>query len=186
MEVALGSGGFDFGVDEAAQTDAECWDSLGVKGSVGHQRDVGFELARIVFDVLGDRLAANFLFAFNQELDVQRELAVVDRAQGFNGLDVHVELALVVGRAACIEVALAFSWLERRRKPELERVGGLDVVVAVAEDGGFVDASVKPIRIDERVALRRNDLDIFKAGVAKFLRRPSCGFCYIGNVFRRR
>ena len=44
-------------------------------------------------------------------------------------LEQHEELPLVVGDAARVEPAVALDELERRRLPELERIGRLDVEV---------------------------------------------------------
>ncbi len=60
------------------------------------------------------------------QLACARELA--------RGVEQHVELALVVDRAASVEVVVADLGLERIRVPELERVGRLHVEVPVAED----------------------------------------------------
>ena len=55
-------------------------------------------------------------------------------------LEVHVDLALVVHRAARVELAVAQHRLERRRGPQLERLGRLHVVVAVEQRGGLCRA----------------------------------------------
>ena len=75
-------------------------------------------------------LAADFLFAFDQELQVQRQLAG-GLDPGLGALDVREHLPLVVGRAAGVEVAVAHGRLERGRDPFVQRVGRLHVVVAV-------------------------------------------------------
>ena len=56
------------------------------------------------------------------------------RGEQLRCLQEHVELPLVVCDAACIEPRVTLDELERRRLPELERVGRLDVEVPVAED----------------------------------------------------
>ena len=52
------------------------------------------------------------------------------------GLEQAEDLALVVGGAARVEPAVAHGGLERRPDPLVERVGRLDVVVAVDQQGG--------------------------------------------------
>ena len=70
-----------------------------------------FSFAGILGHVFRDGGAAHFLFAFHQEFHVHRQRAI-HRTQGFDGLDVHVHLALVVHRAAGVEVAVALGGLE--------------------------------------------------------------------------
>ena len=52
----------------------------------------------------------------------------------FDRLEVHEDLALVVGRPARVDLAVADRGLERRRLPQVERIDRLHVVVAVEED----------------------------------------------------
>ena len=67
-------------------------------------------------------------------IDVDRQLAP-GREVRLQGLDVQEELALVVGRAAGVDAPVAHGGLEGRRGPEVERLGGLHVVVAVDQHG---------------------------------------------------
>ena len=78
--------------------------------------------------------AADFFFAFEDQLDVHRQAAVLLQVR-FDGLEVHEHLALVVGRAARVDLAVADRRLERRRLPQVERIDRLHVVVAVEENG---------------------------------------------------
>ena len=77
---------------------------------------------------------------------------------GLGGLEVHEELALVVAGAARVDPLVLVARLERRADPLLERVGRLDVVVAVDEDRGGVVAGVQPLRGDDRMRRRLVDL----------------------------
>src|ERR671937_53969 len=78
-------------------------------------------------------MAADLLFAVARDADVHGQRA--GRGQLGHSLEDHVEVALVVGDAACEELALADRWLEGRALPELERRGRLDVEVPVDEHG---------------------------------------------------
>ena len=82
----------------------------------------------------GEVLGAQLLLALDQHPDVARERPV-DREQRLDRRERREDLALVVGDAARVEAAVADLGLERRRVPELVRSRGLDVVVAVDEDG---------------------------------------------------
>ena len=136
VEVGAGAADFDLGVDHAAQADAEGGDAGGEHFGVGDEGDVGLELVGVLADEGGDAFAADFFFALEDDADVDGELAFVRGEEGFKGFDVHPDLALVVDGAAGVEIAVALGGLERGRDPLVERLGGLDVVVAVEEDGG--------------------------------------------------
>ena len=101
-------------------------------------------------DELVEVQAADFLFAFEKHLDVQRQSSGLLHVR-FDRLEVHEDLAFVVGGAPRVELAFANGRLERRRFPELERVDRLNVVVAVEEDGGRA-GSVQPFAVDDRIA----------------------------------
>ena len=76
---------------------------------------------------------ADFLLALEDDADVDRQAAVLLQVR-FDGLEVHEDLALVVGGAARVDLAVADRRLERRRLPQLDRIDRLHVVVAVEED----------------------------------------------------
>ena len=96
----------------------------------------------------------------NLTIDGER---AVDRVEGFHGFDVGIHLAFVVGRSARVEIAVALGGLERRRLPEFERVGRLDVEMAVAEDGRLA-GRVQPVGVDQRMALGFDQFDVLEAG----------------------
>ena len=66
----------------------------------------------------------------------------------------HVHLALVVGRAARVDVAVAHGRLEGRRDPFIQRIGRLHVVMPVAQHGRLA-GRVQPVGVDQRM-LRRS------------------------------
>ena len=73
----------------------------------------------------------------------------------------HIHLALVVHRAARVEIAVALRGFEGRRDPQIQRVGGLHIVVAIAEHG-WLAGRMQPIGIDQRMTGGRDDLDILQ------------------------
>jgi hypothetical protein len=91
-------------------------------------------------------------------------------------------LPFVVGRAAGVDVAVAEDGFEGRGLPEVERVGGLDVVVAVAEDGGFA-GGVEPVRVDERMLGGGNNFDVFEAGGFEAVCDEVGGAVDVGFIF---
>src|SRR5262249_60940949 len=87
----------------------------------------------VAADDLVEVRTADLLLALDDPADADRRLAggVAQRA---DHRQAHRELALVVGRAAREQLAVAQRRLERRRVPPLDRVDRLDVVVVVEED----------------------------------------------------
>ncbi len=157
VQIGVCAADFDLGVDHAAQADAERGKAGREELGVGDEREVGFEIGGLGGDVGGNSLPSHFFFAFEEDADVERQLAVVGE-QRFESLDLRPDLALVVDGAAGVEIAVALGGLEGRREPLVERIGGLDVVVAVDEHGGFAR---------QRAASRRRPAD----GLAVSMRR---------------
>ena len=93
---------------------------------------------------------ADFLFAFEDDLDVDRQPAVLLQVR-LDRLEVHEHLALVVGRAARVDLAVADRRLERRRLPQVERIDRLHVVVAVEQDRRRA-LGAEPVAVDDRDA----------------------------------
>ena len=94
--------------------------------------------------------AADFFFAFDQDFDLQRKLAYGCEPR-LDAFDVRKHLAFVVGGATGVEVAVADGRLEGGADPLVDRVGRLDVVVAVDQrDGGTGDRG--GLGVDQRMA----------------------------------
>ncbi len=176
---------FDLGINQPAQPHAERRDALGVQFGVGNQRHVGLQLGGILSQILRHRLAADLFLAFDQKLHIDRQLAFVHRAQGLDGLDVHVHLTLIVGRAAGINVAVAQGGFKRRGDPFFQRIGRLDVVMPVAQHRRFA-GSVQPVRINQRMPRGGDHLDVFHARFAQAGGHKLGRAAHIGGVFRER
>ena len=78
----------------------------------------------------------------------------------------HVHLALIVGRAAGIEIAIADGGLEGRCFPEFDWIGRLDVEVAVAQHGGLA-FGVQPVGVDQGMPVGFDEFDVLHAGIAQ-------------------
>ena len=94
----------------------------------------GIGATLVGLEELDDRVSAGLLLAVAREAHVDRKLA--RPRQRARGGQQQVQLSLVVCHPAAVQVLAADLGLERRRLPQLERIGRLDVEVAVAEDGG--------------------------------------------------
>ncbi len=128
--------------------------------------------------------AADFLFAFEDELDVHRQPAVLLQMR-FDGLQVHEDLALVVGRAARVYLAVAHCRLKRRRFPQIERVHRLHVVVAVKENRRRAGRT-EPVAVHDRIAWRVDEPDILKADAPHLIRAPFGAALHVGRVLGQR
>ena len=92
-------------------------------------------------------------------------------------LEEREELALVVGNAARVVPAVALGELERRRLPEVERGGRLDVVVPVDHHGRGIAAAVRIRRdvADDQLSL----------SVPDELGLTTCALDEVAHPFRR-
>ena len=100
------------------------------------------------FDERREMGAADFLFTLGEHQDVHREAAAHGEVR-FQRLDVQEELALVVDGAARVEPSVAHLRLEGGRRPELEWLGGLHIVMTVDQDGRRGGARTAPLRHDD-------------------------------------
>ena len=120
--------------------------------------------------------AADFFFALDEELDVERQAAGLLQVR-LDRLDVHEHLALVVGGAARVDLAVAHRRLERRAGPQIDRIDRLHVVVAVEEDRRLA-RRVQPVAVDDRIARRVDEPHVLHA-------RPCCSASAVHSAARR-
>ena len=64
---------FDFRVNQPAQPDAQRRKIGRKQFRIADQREIGFQLAFLLADIFGDGLAADFFFAFDNELHIERQ-----------------------------------------------------------------------------------------------------------------
>src|SRR5690625_855959 len=109
----------------------------GVNGTELPDDRVAGEFLGVLRDVAGQVGAADLLLALDQELDLKREFTVAFpvKTQGCQAGDY---LALVICRAAAVEVVAAPGEGPRVGRPGVQRLGRLHVVVVVEQDRGAV------------------------------------------------
>jgi hypothetical protein len=185
MKVTAGARGFHFHIDQTAQADAQRRKAFGVELRVGDQRDIGLEPGCILPNELADGRAADLFFAFNEELEIHRKFAGMHRVQRLGSLDVHVHLPLVVRRAAGVDVPVVDGGLEGRRAPKLQRIGRLDIVMAIAQHCRLT-LRVEPVAINERITRGGDDVDILHAGTAQTFGHEMRGAGDVRLVFGKR
>ena len=100
-------------------------------------------------------------------------------------LDVHEHLALVVGGAAGVDLAVADGGLEGRAGPQVHRIDRLHVVVAVEEDRRLA-RRVQPVAVDHGVARRLNQLDVLQSRGAQRVGRPLRRLAHVLGVLGQR
>src|ERR1700686_1301665 len=94
-------------------------------------------------------VASDFLFTLDDYHDIYRKCSARSEVS-FERLDVEENLAFVVHGSSGEDLLVAHGWLERRRSPQLQRFGRLDVVVAIDENGRC-SWRVSPLADDDRV-----------------------------------
>src|SRR5579875_2195887 len=181
VQIGPGSADFDFGVDHAAQADAEGGQFRGKELGVGDEREVRLEPLGIFLNECGDLLAADLFFALQQDANIDGQLAAGSSQEGFKSFDVHVHLALVINGAARVKIAVAFGGLKGRRLPLVQRVGGLHVVMAIGEAGGLA-LGVQPVGVDKWMARGVDDLDVLHADAGELGGEPLGGAADVGLV----
>ena len=181
MEIALGAGKFNLVVVQTAKPVGNRRHAFPKHGSVGDHQRVGLQFFLVLLHVIPKAYAAHFLFAFNQHLDVDGQLAV-DLLERFKCLDMNVDLAFVVGGAATKKIAVAHGGFEGRRSPELERFGRLHIIMSVEKDRRL-PRRLQRFGIDERMQVRRNDLNRLESGCAQVVGNPASTSLDIRLVF---
>ena len=151
---------------------------------VGDDHRVAGQHLLVGLDELGKVLAADFLLALGEDDHVHRQRAA-RREVRLERFDVEIELAFVVDRTAREDLAVAHRRLEGRAVPQLERLGGLHVVVAVDEHRLRARLGLAPFTDDDRVALRRMDRRVHTDLVQR-LGDPAGGARRVGVVLRAR
>lgn len=92
----------------------------------------------------------DLFFALDDDFDVDRKPAARSQVR-FDCGEMHEHLALVVDRAAAVDIAAAHFGFKRRALPKRERIDGLHVVVPV-DQHRRLSRRAEPLAVGERVA----------------------------------
>ena len=184
MEVGLAAADVDLEIGQAAQAVADRRDAAVEHRRVADHDDVGAEHGLVGADEVVEVGAPHFLLALEQHLDVHRQPAVLRQVR-LDRLHVHEDLALVVDGAAGIELAVAHGGVERRRRPQLDRIHRLHVVVAVEEDRRRA-LGAEPFGVDHGMAGRLHETRVVQADAGELGRRPLGAAPDVGGVRRQR
>ena len=114
--------------------------------------------------------ASHLLLALDHELEIDGDIGPGRQAR-LERLDVHVDLPLVVDRAAGVQAAIADLRVERRARPQLVGFRGLHVVVPVHEHGRGL-GGVDPFADDDGMPPGLDDLGLLHPRREEVLRDP--------------
>src|SRR5262245_17171544 len=128
--------------------------------------------------------AADFFLPFDEEPDVQRQAAALLHVR-FNRLDVHEDLALVVRRAARVNLSIADIGFKRRRGPQIQGIDRLHVVMSVKQNRRLA-RRIQPVAVHDRVAWRIDEPYVLYARARQRVSRPLRRAAYAGRMLRKR
>ena len=173
MEIALQRAHRNLGIAETPKCGVHGGPARRIVGHVAHQRRVGPGSLRLVAQQLEDDPAAALLLSLEDEMHVEgrQPLGIEHR---FIGLEQAEHLPLVIGGPAGVELAVPHRGRERLGDPLVERVGGLDVVVAVDQECRPV-RNPGTLRPDHRVARSLDDVHHRTAQAAQVGAQPLGG-----------
>src|SRR5687768_7611492 len=135
MQVARGPIHSDLEGEDAAEAIGERRVLWARDAVVGDHDCVALEFGAIGFEERAEVFAADLLFAFDHEGQVARQFRARFEV-GFDRVYVREVLTFIVARSAAKEGAVVDARLEGRGGPQIERLSGLDVVMAVNEIAG--------------------------------------------------
>ncbi len=157
VQVAVGARDPDLHVGQALQAVEQRRLAGRVHRGVGdHHRVAAQALAAVLAHEALDRGAPDLLLALEDELHVDGKLPPLFEHR-LHRLDMGEGLAFVVGGAARDQEIPLDRGLEWGALPLLQRLGRLHVVVTVEEDRRLVRGA-RPLAVDQRVDLGRDDL----------------------------
>ena len=132
VQVHRGTGNAQLERQDPAQPVGKRRPAASDHAGIGDGRDIAAQFVAMFSQKRRQVRATDLLFAFDQEDHVDGKFSVLSE-RFLDADDVRENLAFVVGRAAGIDHAGFDARLERRRFPQIERIGGLHVVMAVDE-----------------------------------------------------
>ena len=154
MQVAVGAGEDHLVGDDAAQRRGDRWRRCVPHAGIANERDVGPQHLGVLRKESGQRRRAGLLLAFEQDRNRARRAAELLECPA--RFQERHQLAFVVRSAARHDPLAArprFELrLERRRSPEIERVCGLDVVMAVEQHVRRIPAGRLDVADDHRAS----------------------------------
>src|SRR5262245_57453053 len=92
-------------------------------------------------------------------------------------------LPLVVARTATEQVVANYSWGERLRTPFVKRLGRLNVIMTIDENG-WLAGSMLPFGVNNRMACSGHAFDMLETNASQVIGQPDSAAPQIVSVFR--
>ena len=189
MQVAVGRADHDLLAQQPAQLGRDRGAPVRIHVGVADQREVGPQHPCILAQERLEVGRARFLLAFEQQ-DEARGQGAVDGLPGAAGLDKGHQLALVVGGAPAADHGavrrVLDSRVEGRAVPQLQRIDGLHVVMAVEQQAAAL--ARRRARHHHRMAGRVHHRRV-ESEVRQFVPKPVRGRAHVrreGGIGRDR
>ena len=179
VQIHLRAGDLNLERGHAAEAVAQGRHPTRDHSGIGNERDIAVQRVAIVAQESRQTSAADFLFAFDDEMQVHGQVALLFHRL-LEAEDVREDLAFVVCRTAREDEAVFQDWIERRRIPEFERIGRLHIVVTVNHHG-LAAGLMLVFRPDDRMAGSGNELR-FEADAVEFFDEPVRAFADVFGV----
>ncbi len=125
-------------------------------------------------------LASDLLLALDEKLQVDRHARACAHAR-LDSFHVHVDLSLVVDRATGIQASVSNRRFEGRRRPQVDRILGLNIVVPVDEKRRCRWIHYV-LGEHHRVPGRRYQLGVLQTSGQQLLPQPLGGPLYVSLV----
>src|SRR6266516_8079320 len=132
-------------IEQALSSQYQLWATIRVEIRSFPQASIGLQQVSICRSNSFEVRAADLLFPFDDPAQCNRQLTV-GSTQGADRCQASSDLALVVACAASVKLPVAHGWFKGRREPQLERLGGLDIVVVIEQD--CIGAAAGQLSID--------------------------------------
>jgi len=128
--------------------------------------------------------AADLFLTFDDEFDVDQQPSGGLQVR-FDRLQVREQLPFVIGCAAGNDLTVADLRCKRGRGPLVQRIGWLDVIMTIKQNGGAV-GRVQPFAVDCRVSTGWQDLDAIQADSLHLVGDPVGRAFHVAEMFRQR
>ena len=130
MQILRCSRNVQLPVDNSPQTHTNCRQFRCEHLRIANNRSIRFQARRFRLNERLNRLATNFFFALNQKSDIHRKLT---RALNRPRYSFHQDQSLpfIIGRTASVNVVIAHGGFKCRGDPFVQRLRGLNIVMAV-------------------------------------------------------
>ncbi len=131
MQIAVGRGQVDLAATKSLERDGYGGRIGPVLPAIRRDHCIGAQSVLVLPDDLPQVGTPDFFLALEDELHVDRRAPTVGLGDGFNALNRRQQVALHVGGPASEELSVPDRGIEGGRRPQIEWLGWLNVIVAI-------------------------------------------------------